>query len=817
MAEITNQIIPYYAHPHVFTVINDNTFYDEAVGEPVDEEMPYSTLVIAGADQGIDNTLIRCNDLTTKKSMFGSANFDKYGQASLQAEQLFNGRTSVWFMRVLPDNATYANLILLAKYRKGNDLDDLGQETGLKRLEIKFEVAYAAKPYITSGANDVNDILDVAESLASDTADPTDGYLCVPVAFARATGRGKYGNRFGLKVARDADAENEYETKMYMWSLIQNTTVSAVTNVFAGSLYQTSRNNESTLISDVTGMFDEGACPIDIYPFEDNFDKLYEFYQAIVEENAEYLGNSGASEDQMADLDAARDITEAKFDPLFGYVYNTKTDEIIPYYKNYTVKSTGAYVAPDKEVATASAMPTSTEAWNTAAVGNTVVVLADENNGGYRWKYTVTAINAETGAITYDEGVECYVDDKEYDGVDITVSSGIGFIGGSDGDFESITVNGTTRKPTKAEMKILLAREQVKAFRGKKDRRILSPSMVNLDFIFDANYNITNEGGFNVDDGVEALYSGSSVLTDSDYKELALLVSQGTVEATDLNVKKAIYDLNEFRNRNGMPNAPDEGAGCSVYFDCGTIGIKNSYASDELLDIANRFDQIVGRANSIDLGCYDIFEPYTGKKVTVTVTYFLAQQLIPHIIANGLNKPFTGKFTRLTAIQRSQALTSPNSIIRDSFRPAMDLIDWDIKEALFKQTRINYWEIVDGRYIQRAVQNTRQLDASALLEENNVRVLNTLKKGLERANRDSLFDWNDPIARAGYTKAQNDIYKPWIGTLVEDLTIDFRANRFEQKRMMMHCYVDVKFRDIIKRIILQIDINRPTYSEEGGE
>ena len=147
----------------------------------------------------------------------------------------------------------------------------------------------------------------------------------------------------------------------------------------------------------------------------------------------------------------------------------------------------------------------------------------------------------------------------------------------------------------------------------------------------------------------------------------------------------------------------------------------------------------------------------------------------------------------------------------------IDLIDWDVKEKLFK-SRINYWETIEeGRYVQRAVQNTRQLEASSLLEENNVRVLNALKKGLERANRNYLFDWNDPVSRASYTQVQMDAYKPWIGTLVQDLTIRFDANKFEQKRMMMHCYCEVAFRAFVKRIILQIDINRPTYSEEGGQ
>jgi len=279
MGESSVQIIPYYAHPHVHTVILDDTFYDETTAQPSDtSELPYATVVVTGADQGIDNTFVRISDLPTKKALFGQGNFQKYGQASLQADLLFNGSTNVWFCRVLPDNATYANMILLAKYREGNELDDLGQETGLKRFEIKFDVAYAGKPRLTEGSTDDMAILEVANSLASEVPDAQTGYMTLPLAYVRSVGRGKYGNKYAMCFRRDTDAEKEYEMKMYKWSLITNTAgVSRVSNIFSGSLYQTTRFNMSTLISDVLDQFATGSCPVYIYPFEDNYLKLYDF------------------------------------------------------------------------------------------------------------------------------------------------------------------------------------------------------------------------------------------------------------------------------------------------------------------------------------------------------------------------------------------------------------------------------------------------------------------------------------------------------------------------------------------------------------
>jgi hypothetical protein len=339
---------------------------------------------------------------------------------------------------------------------------------------------------------------------------------------------------------------------------------------------------------------------------------------------------------------------------------------------------------------------------------------------------------------------------------------------------------------------------------------------VNLDFIFDANYNMTTDDSLSTS-GTTSLYGSSTVLTDADYQTLAVIGGTAvTTDYSDLNVKQAIYDLNQFRNRNGMTINPAEGAGCSIYLDCGLVGLKSMSVNYELLNIIDSMDSFDGRATSIDLGYYEIYDPTTGKRVKVTATYFLAKNLVPHMMRYGINKPFVYNYATLRAIQRDASLTTTGDMIRDSFRPDIDLIDWDVKEALYN-SRINYYLTTDeGRQVQRAVQNTRQREASALLEENNVRVLNTLKKGLEKACRGYLYEWNDPAVRKGYTTAQMDVYRPWIGTFVEDLDIQFTANEWEQERMIMHCYVTVKFRDIVKRIILEINIERPTYDTSSS-
>ena len=812
------QIIPYYSHPHVHSVINDNSQYDETtqVVTGSNDTMPYATVMVIGADKGIDNRFVRVNQLSTKQALFGKGNFQKYGQPSIQADILLNGRTDLWLCRVLPDNAQYANMIVLAHYRKGKILDELSQETGKVRLEIKFSTVNVTKDTVDGGALTDDVIDEYARSFASTTADPITGYITVPLFYARSIGRGQYGNDYSLSINRDSDAEKEYNTKMYKFSLIDNSGVTRIANQFSGSLVQGTSDNYSTLIDDVLGQYSTGSCPISITPYEEYVEQIYNFYHQIVNANRKYLSQAGATADDIEELKIAQTLALKEFDPIFGYQLNTRTSEIIPYYQNYTIKSTGAWIQPQLEVpnTVGATKPLNLRDWSSAYIGALVLVAADPLNGGLRWLYTVTNIDSTTGNILYDEGVEVAYDEDQYDGVNLANSIGQVFDGGHDGDFQEITVNGITRSPSSAEMKLLLSKEYVKAFRGEKDRRILSPARINLDFIFDANYNMTTDETLITDDSNIPLYNGSTVLTDKDAAALSVLASSESIASqySDLNVKQAMYDLNEFRNRNGMTINLERGAGCTLYLDCGLVGLKETVVSTELLNIINAMEGFTGRQTVIDLGYYDIFDPLSGKRISVTATYKIAKDLVPHIMVNGINKPFVNGYAQLTAIQNDVSMTGAGDMIRDSFMPDIDLIDWDVKEKLYT-SRINYWVTSEeGRIVQRACQNTRETDASALLEENNVRVLNTLKKNLEKACRGYLYAWNEPEVRKGFTEAQTLVYKPWIGTIVQDLTISFEANEWEQERMIMHCYVSVKFRDIIKRIIVEINISRPTYS-----
>lgn len=936
------QIIPFYSQPHVETYINDYSHYSEDTAQGGGTVVkPYDTMVVTGADKGIDNTFVKLSDYATKVELFGKGNYQKFGQSSIQADALLRtDQANVWFMRVLPKNAQYANLAVIAHYRlpeciRDNWTDDkiatedttndceikvLGGTadapilvpTGLKQLEVKYSVVNLTRFLANQGIKapapmtdaDIESYL-TGKTLGADgnyvynlprgpvyTADeakvysnyggaartPGDlkGYYSVPLFYVRSVGRGKYGNKYAIRLQREQDFEYDNDVKAYGFGLVERDLVTKDKNLFVGSIVTSSRMDNSTLIDDVIDAYSVGSCPIKVKTFEDNMIEIFEAYRKIVKFNskvvAEKYPRDTAKLDDLeyannlvVDLNENGDITNLdQFDPIFGYRLNENA-ALLPYYQNFTVKDT-PYVAPDLTLS--SYLPTNMTPdhaqWNqfVAAgnaslirqVGETVKVTnflsfegepATGNEGDAKLDrvFKIKELNPTWSAaepkviesleITYDDGRWVDWNENEYDGINLGLDVGQPLKGGYDGEFEEILAkpkkgivwsdvvgDEVLRAPNAAEMKLLLSREYVSALRGEKDKYILSPARINLDFIIDADYNVCDDLDSSLVSGAEkksrAMFANSMILTSEEYQQLHILdtgyrFSTGTSKgntvasiADSLNVKKALYNLNNYRNKNGMTISKEDGAGCELKLDCGLVGLsRTSEVSTELKDLLRVMSQFDGRNTSVDFGHYQIIDPTTKRKINVTVGYYLAEALIPHIAQYGPNKPFVNTYATIT------------NMVRNSFRPEIDLIDWDVKEMLYKN-RINYYVTYDeGAIVQRSCQNTCQKDPSALLEENNVRVLNIFKKGLDRACRSYLYEWNEATVRKGFTDTQMEIYKPWIGDWVEDLSIRFEANTFEQQRMMMHCYGDIKFRDIIKRITVEIDIRRP--NSAGGE
>ena len=121
----SGQIIPEYLHPHEATYINDNTRYEDYVNGNADVRF----LNVFASSKGRDNVLLSFTSVTDWVNEYGLPDYRRYGQPGYNAYvALSTGLAGSQSMRVMPPDAAYANMVLLAKYQV---LDG--------KLKMKFE------------------------------------------------------------------------------------------------------------------------------------------------------------------------------------------------------------------------------------------------------------------------------------------------------------------------------------------------------------------------------------------------------------------------------------------------------------------------------------------------------------------------------------------------------------------------------------------------------------------------------------------------------------------------------------------------------
>lgn len=230
------------------------------------------------------------------------------------------------------------------------------------------------------------------------------------------------------------------------------------------------------------------------------------------------------------------------------------------------------------------------------------------------------------------------------------------------------------------------------------------------------------------------------------------------------------------------------------YLDC---GIQPSFTDIELKQMIKDYSVFTDNKISKNIQFYYVKEPTTKKRVPVTITYFLSRKFASHQMDNGFWIPLVKTNAQLSGH------------VKDSLYPTVEAYEVELKETLV-ENRFNYFETVDDNTFQRATQNTAQSDTSDLLEENNVTILYTLKREIEKDISDELYDFSDADTRASFKQYETAKFASWVGSRIQALTIDFTMNEWEAERSILHCYLGVTFRGLQKRGILEIDINKRT-------
>lgn len=296
------QIAPKWLHPHIMTVINDNTVFEDSI-VTVDNNVKF--LAVFMSSKGQDNKIIKKTDIADFYRTFGKSDYAKYGQPLLMPiAELTNGNASVYCMRVMPGDATYANIIVSALYKTETD-----EESGESKFVVKYHGEYVSSDSAdpdadTTGATVTTKVQNAFAAAGSEDPDEN-GFTKVPLFYITVSGRGSYGNNIRFRITREESYEKDYKIKMYSFEALSSENGISSLATYIGSLVTSARYDDTTFISDIITDKDAGEAYFDVQVDEGAVEQLYSDYLEVLNKNAE----SGLDV-TYPDLD--------EFDPLFG-------------------------------------------------------------------------------------------------------------------------------------------------------------------------------------------------------------------------------------------------------------------------------------------------------------------------------------------------------------------------------------------------------------------------------------------------------------------------------------------------------------------
>lgn len=713
----TTQIVPKFSFPYVETVVNDYTVQnDNEATNGVDPSIRMAYAVVAG--KGIDNVWVKKKSRKNAVKTFGESNFNKFGQPLMQAlEVLSHDNSKCWIMRVMPENATYANAVT-SVYYKADTADDV-KDAHLR----KFRIKHTAKTF--EGIVKHSDL--VAKSLEFD-GEPVkengvevykdaEGFRQLPFSVVRYSGHGKCGELFSMRISKPYTYEKEYGISMYNFEILSSESGLTKDANYIGSLVSSKKygTETTTLINDILDETEAGVAPVFVNVNEQTVETLYDAYiefckqlhKDLETEYEEKVAEYAIPEDQMNGTVAATEENIPKIKTL---------EEI-----EVLLDRTADAALPDLDCFDpiyGVEVGTSGEKIPAIAFQKMMTDDVDVTAEGYN-------------ALDYTETDNL---------VEFSSAKGLVLEHGTDGFFDNPRTTIVKGKNVKWTLEDEVTDCYKKAFSGAYDKRILSSRRIDLSVFFDANY--------------------------------------------PFEVKEMLADLCLVRNT------------CRCHLDCNII---ESLSTASLEMLINKYRVFKSNLISKDIHNYQVRESSTNKKCRVTISYFLAPAYVDHITSYGFQIPFVKEYCQLTGH------------IKDSLLPVIEEYDTDLKELLY-DNRFNYFEALSETELQRAVQNTCQAATSDLLEENNVRILYELKNGVERDVQGELYNFSDEATRQSFIEYEKAKYAPWIGTILESFNIRFATTAYEFNKSILHAYIEIVFRGLNKKAIVEIDINKRQYT-----
>ena len=249
-----------------------------------------------------------------------------------------------------------------------------------------------------------------------------------------------------------------------------------------------------------------------------------------------------------------------------------------------------------------------------------------------------------------------------------------------------------------------------------------------------------------------------------------------------LLVKRAITELVDFR-------------GDMVYIaDIGNKKLLNaSSIISKAQEIFAEIDTYDYRSKFVALyhNVFDIYDPYSGKQITVTMPYLIASKLVTHI-ANGAGRPFAGMLHDITFPE----------IIRNSINYIPRITPYEDSKQLLVNNNINYLSMYNELCVMETMY-VNQPDYTQLSYLNNIMAIQHIIKAIRNrcpASRYTFMDGND-LER--YIEDANNIINQY-NSYFKSISITYMADEAYEANNIFYAVLKVQFKNFIQEEYFKI-------------
>ena len=295
-------VVLQYAHPHVAVYLEDNTTYTETF---LAEDEPVKMIQCGMFAEGRDNKVVYCPSYESFIEEFGNPNYKLYGQACYNvAHALMGGYAGAYVLRVMPEDATFANIVIMARYKVISD------DKGLK-LSLNFTAQT-----ITNVTTKDELLMQISLLKANDPDE--DGYYSRPVFCVYQSGRGAYGNNTRFRIADITQYDDDDTTfREYRLDILRMEDTLVRKEYAFGSfdqdLYDV-ETKESLYLEDLVNDEEEGLGKVRIEICDDILEEILDMY------NNQVLASYNLPPEDMK-----------VFDFIYGRTMTGATNEYITY------------------------------------------------------------------------------------------------------------------------------------------------------------------------------------------------------------------------------------------------------------------------------------------------------------------------------------------------------------------------------------------------------------------------------------------------------------------------------------------------------